>query len=389
MARANPDGYTYNNGVLADSILKTHTDAETARAAAVAAQQKADAWRNGFTANSGPVINYAQMQNPADYDTYATTTNKLADELKERQDKYYARVLWGNQQEEEYNAWRGIPWTPTKKDLGLESLAQGQAIPDGYTFNNGVLSDSILDTHTNAETKRKAAVDAQQKADTWRNGWTDNTGPVTHPYGLVQHRANPDGYTFNNGVLADSILKTHTDAETARVAAVDAQQKADAWRNGFTANSGKVINYVQRQNPADHDTYATTFKTLADELKEKSDKYTARVAWGNQQEEEANAWRGVAWTPTNADLGLKAMQRGAIPDGYTFNNGVLSDSIKKTHTDAETARQASVDAQQASDAWRAGSTPNSGPVIVYAQNPADHDNYATNMGKEWDALTAW
>jgi hypothetical protein len=389
MARANPDGYTYNNGVLADSILKTHTDAETARAAAVAAQQKADAWRNGFTANSGPVINYAQMQNPADYDTYATTTNKLADELKERQDKYYARVLWGNQQEEEYNAWRGIPWTPTKKDLGLESLAQGQAIPDGYTFNNGVLSDSILDTHTNAETKRKAAVDAQQKADTWRNGWTDNTGPVTHPYALVQHRANPDGYTFNNGVLADSILKTHTDAETARVAAVDAQQKADAWRNGFTANSGKVINYVQRQNPADHDTYATTFKTLADELKEKSDKYTARVAWGNQQEEEANAWRGVAWTPTNADLGLKAMQRGAIPDGYTFNNGVLSDSIKKTHTDAETARQASVDAQQASDAWRAGSTPNSGPVIVYAQNPADHDTYATTLGKEWDGLTAW
>jgi hypothetical protein len=63
------------------------------------------------------------MYNPADYDTYATTTNKLASELKERQDKYYARVLWGNQQEEDYNAWRGIPWTPTKKDLGLESLA--------------------------------------------------------------------------------------------------------------------------------------------------------------------------------------------------------------------------------------------------------------------------
>jgi len=76
MARANPDGYTFNNGVLADSILKTHTDAETARAAAVAAQQAADAWRNGATPNSGPVINYAQMQNPADYDTYSTTLNK-------------------------------------------------------------------------------------------------------------------------------------------------------------------------------------------------------------------------------------------------------------------------------------------------------------------------
>jgi hypothetical protein len=128
---------------------------------------------------------------------------------------------------------------------------------------------------------------------------------------------------------------------------------------------------------------------LESELKEKSDKYTARVLWGNQQEEEANAWRGVAWTPTNADLGLKAVQRGAIPDGYTYNNGILSDSIKKTHTDAETARAAAVDAQEKSDVWRAGSTPNSGPVIVYAQNPADHDTYATTLGKEWDGLTAW
>jgi hypothetical protein len=120
-----------------------------------------------------------------------------------------------------------------------------RAIPDGYTHNNKVLADSILDTHTNAETVRKAAVDKQAAADAWRNGWTDNTGPVTHPYGLVQHRAIPDGYTFNNNNLADSILKTHTDAETARAAAVSAQQKADAWRNGFTANSGPVINYAQ------------------------------------------------------------------------------------------------------------------------------------------------
>jgi len=143
------------------------------------------------------------------------------------------------------------------------------------------------------------------------------------------------------------------------------------------------------EDPANHDNYATTFGKLNDELKEKSDKYTARVAWGNQQEEEANAWRGIAWTPTKEDLGLKAMQRGAIPDGYTFNNGVLSDSIKKAHTDAETARAAAVASQQKSDVWRAGATPNSGPVIVYAQNPADYDNYSTNMGKEMDGLTAW
>merc|ERR1740127_214174 len=173
--RAIPDGYTFNYGNLETSIKDTHDAAEAARQAAVNAQEAADSWRKGSTPNSGPVLSLSQ--NPADYDTYDTRFSTQADALKERQDKYYARVLWGNQQEEEYNAWRGIPWTPTKKDLGLESLAQGQAIPDGYTFNNGVLSDSILDTHTNAETKRKAAVDAQQKADTWRNGWTDNTGP--------------------------------------------------------------------------------------------------------------------------------------------------------------------------------------------------------------------
>jgi hypothetical protein len=57
-------------------------------------------------------------------------------------------------------------------------------------------------------------------------------------------RAIPDGYTFNNGVLSDSILKTHTDAETSRQASVDAQEKSDVWRNGFTANSGPVINYA-------------------------------------------------------------------------------------------------------------------------------------------------
>jgi hypothetical protein len=98
-----------------------------------------------------------------------------------------------------------------------------RAIPDGYTLNNNVLSNSILDTHTNAENVRKAAVDKQEAADAWRNGWTDNTGPVTHPYGLMQRNAIPDGYTFNNGVLSDSIKKTHTDAETKRQTGVDDQ----------------------------------------------------------------------------------------------------------------------------------------------------------------------
>merc|ERR1712153_174226 len=193
----------------------------------------------------------------------------------------YARVLWGNESQEQADAWRAVPYTPTQKDLGLAAVQKG---------------------------------------------------------------ANPDGYTYNNGVLSDSILKAHTDAETARQASVDAQEKSDAWRNGFTANTGPVLSLQQKysQNPADADTYATTVNTLGDSLKERQDKYYARVLWGNESQEQADAWRAVPYTPTQKDLGLAAMQRQANPDGYTFNNGVLSDSIKKAHTDAETARQASV-----------------------------------------------
>jgi hypothetical protein len=114
--------------------------------------------------------------------------------------------------------------------------------------------------------------------------------------------------------------------------------------------------------------------------------------WGNQQEEEANAWRGVAWTPSQADLGLKSLyQARADPDGYTFNNGVLSASILKQHTDAETARAAAVAAQKKSDQWRNGFTANSGPVINYSQvmDPTDYDTYKTNVDKQMDGLTAW
>jgi len=93
-----------------------------------------------------------------------------------------------------------------------------------------------------AEDLRQAAVDKQAAADEWRTGWTDNTGEV-FPYGLVQQRAIPDGYTYNNGVLSNSIQKAHTDSETARQASVDAQETSDKWRNGWTANTGPVYPY--------------------------------------------------------------------------------------------------------------------------------------------------
>ena len=84
---------------------------------------------------------------------------------------------------------------------------------DTYGTRSGNLANDIKTQHTNAETSRAAAVDAQEKSDAWRAGSTPNSGPVIT---YAQARAIPDGYTFNNGVLSDSIFKAHTDAETAR-----------------------------------------------------------------------------------------------------------------------------------------------------------------------------
>merc|ERR1719331_2802953 len=165
----------------------------------------------------------------------------------------------------------------------------------------------------------------------------------------IERRAIPDGYHFNYDNLETSIKNTHDAAEASRQAAVNAQEAADAWRKGSTPNSGAVLSLHQRQNPADPDTYATRAGDLASSLKDRQDKYYARVLWGNQQEEEANAWRGKPY-PMTQELN----QRRAIPDGYTFNFGNLKDSIQNTHDTAEAARQAAVDAQEAADAWRKG-----------------------------------
>ena len=326
------------------------------------------------------------MQTGAIPDGYTFNNGVLSDHIhKTHTDAETARQASVDAQEAS-DQWRK-GWTPNSGPVYPYGLVQSNANPDGYTYNNGVLADHIHKTHTDAEAARQAAVNAQEASDAWRNGLTPNSGPVLS---LNQKRAIPDGYTFNNGVLSDHIHKTHTDAETARQAAVDAQEASDAWRKGWTPNSGPVLALNQYGNPADHDTYGTAVNTLGDALKERQDKYYARVLWGNESQEQSDAWRAVPWTPTQKDLGLAAMQKSAIPDGYTFNNGVLSDHIKKTHTDAETARQASVDAQEASDAWRKGWTPNSGPVITYAQqgNPADHDTYSTAVSTLGDNMAS-
>merc|ERR1719426_329020 len=92
-----------------------------------------------------------------------------------------------------------------------------RAIPDGYTFNYDNLETSIKNTHDAAEAARNAAVAAQEAVDAWRKGSTPNSGPVLS---LNQHRAIPDGYTFNFGNLETSIKNTHDTAEAARQAAV-------------------------------------------------------------------------------------------------------------------------------------------------------------------------
>jgi hypothetical protein len=68
----------------------------------------------------------------------------------------------------------------------------------------------------------------------WSRTWSESISPFVSSF-----------LSINIGVLADSILKTHTDAETKRAASVDAQAKSDEWRAGFTPNSGPVINYAQ------------------------------------------------------------------------------------------------------------------------------------------------
>ena len=44
----------------------------------------------------------------------------------------------------------------------------------------------------------------------------------------------PDSYTVHNDALSASIKSTHKAAESARQAAIDAQEAADAWRAWFT-----------------------------------------------------------------------------------------------------------------------------------------------------------
>jgi len=85
---------------------------------------------------------------------------------------------------------------------------------------------------------QKAGVANEEDINAWRKGSTPNSGPVV----LSEGRAIPDGYHFNFDNLEASIKAAHDAAEAARVAAVNAQEAADAWRKGTTPNSGPVLS---------------------------------------------------------------------------------------------------------------------------------------------------
>jgi len=64
-----------------------------------------------------------------------------------------------------------------------------------------------------------------------------------------------------------------------------------------------------------------------------------------------------------------------IPDGQTVHTDNLKASIKAEHNAAETRRQDAIDAQEAADAWRAGRTPSSGPVLSLAQHDGSYEEH--------------
>jgi outer membrane murein-binding lipoprotein Lpp len=241
-----------------------------------------------------------------------------------------------------------------------------RAIPDGYHFNYDNLETSIKDTHSTAEAARQSAVNAQEAADAWRKGSTPNAGPVL---ALSQRRAIPDGYHFNYDNLETSIKDTHSAAEAARQSAVNAQEAADAWRKGSTPNAGPVLSLAQGVDDRDQGYYHSYSNMNNGVTTAHSSAEAARQAAVNAQE-AADAWRKGSTPSAGPVYPYGLSQRRAIPDGYHFNYDNLETSIKDTHSAAEAARQSAVNAQEAADAWRKGSTPNAGPVLALSQGPS-------------------
>ena len=189
---------------------------------------------------------------------------------------------------------------------------------------------------------------------------------------------------MNNGVTT-----THSDAEAARQSAVNAQEAADAWRKGSTPNAGPVLALSQAREPyygssltnatmksydvdaGYGDAYETSFHNTRLEMRAKQDAHLydqqAKVA----DQEETDSWR-KGYTPASGPVVLN-QRRGyslvqGVDDrdqGYYHSYSNMNNGVTTAHSTAEAARQAAVNAQEAADAWRKGSTPSAGPVYPY------------------------
>jgi len=139
--------------------------------------------------------------------------------------------------EEAANVWRGEKYVYPEV-----TLSQHRAIPDGYHFNFDNLETSIKNTHDSAEAARNAAVAAQDAADAWRKGSTPNAGPVLS---LAQGQPGPIWTDYDKHAEdLSNTLDTHNAAWWAEHKAQIAKQKAvDAWRDGYTANTGPELPY--------------------------------------------------------------------------------------------------------------------------------------------------
>merc|ERR1712100_653471 len=112
------------------------------------------------------------------------------------QNKYYGRVLWGLDEEERINSWRGEPYitkdsewehVPSLVQRHSQSLAQGQPGPDPTDYDKHFDDlNSKISAHNAAWWAEHDAQIAKQSAvDAWRKGFTANTGPEL-PYSLWQ-----------------------------------------------------------------------------------------------------------------------------------------------------------------------------------------------------------
>jgi|TARA_B110000285_G_scaffold94342_1_gene107715 hypothetical protein len=105
---------------------------------------------------------------------------------------------------------------------------------------------------------REAIINKEESANVWRDGWTENTGPVI-PYSLAQGVDRRDqSFADAFDKMANTIKTTHNTAEQYRQDTVDAQENADAWRKGTTPSSGPVslVQGVDDRDQGYYDSYS-------------------------------------------------------------------------------------------------------------------------------------